>query len=109
MESRGVRNWENGCTSWLTVPGFTVMGLVPGFSLSRHSDSRSFQVVHASVSQEGCQKEGFWEMLRRVVCPDLSRTLPVGGWLVGSESFFPGGPPVLKLTPAHGYYGAQAG
>ena len=109
MESRRVRNQENGCASWLMVPGFMVMGLVPGFSLSRHSDSRSFQVVHASGSQEGCKKEGFWEMLRHAVCPsDLSRTLPVGGWLAGSESFFPGGPPVVKLTPAHGYYGAPA-
>ena len=57
-----------------------VMGLVSGLSLANHSDSESFLVVHALFSQDGCQREGFWEVVRHVVSPfDLSRTLPVSG------------------------------
>ena len=40
-----------------------VMELVPGLSLANHSDSESFLVVHALFSQDGCQREGFWEVL----------------------------------------------
>ena len=69
-----------------------VMGLVSGLSLANHSDSKSFLVVHALFNQDGCQREGFWEM---VVSPlDLSRTLPVGGGLLGPCSL--PGPPVIK-------------
>ena len=64
---------------WLTVLGFMVMGLVSGLSLANHSESESFLVVHALFSQDGCQREGFWEVVRQVVSPlDLSRTLLVG-------------------------------
>ena len=43
-----------------------MMGLVSGLSLANHSDSESF-------SQEGCQREGFWEVVGQVVSPfDLS-------------------------------------
>ena len=41
-----------------------VMGLVSGLSLANHSDSESFLVVHALFSQDGCQREGFWEVVR---------------------------------------------
>ena len=59
---------------WLTVLAFMVMGLISGLSLANHSDSESFLVVHALFSQDGCQKEGFWEVVRRAVSPfDLSR------------------------------------
>ena len=34
--------------------GFMVMGLVSGLSLANHSDSESFLVAHASLSQVGC-------------------------------------------------------
>ena len=46
-----------------------VMGLVFGLSLANHSDSESFLVVHALFSQEGCQREGFWEVLDRWCLP----------------------------------------
>ena len=60
-----------------------VMGLVSGLSLANHSDSEYFLVVHTLFSQDGCQREGFWEVVRHVVSPlDLSRTLPVGGGLL---------------------------
>ena len=58
---------------WLAVSGFMVMGLVSGLSLANHSNSESFPVVHALFSQDGCQREGFWEVVRHVVSPfDLS-------------------------------------
>ena len=39
---------------WLAVLGFMVMRLVSGLSLTNHLDSRSFLVVHALFSQDGC-------------------------------------------------------
>ena len=80
---------------WLAVSGFMVMGLVSGLSLANHPDSESFLGVHALFSQDGCQREGFWEVVGPVVSPfDLSRTLPVGGALLVLCSL--PGPPVIK-------------
>ena len=80
---------------WLAVSGFMVMGLVSGLSLANHSDSESFLVVHALFSQDGCQREGFWEVVGHVVSPfSLSRILPVGGGLLVPCSL--AGPPVVK-------------
>ena len=71
------------------------MGLVSWLSLANHSDSESFLVVHALFSQDGCQREGFWEVVGHVVSPfDLSLTLPVGGGLFVPCSL--AGPPVIK-------------
>ena len=59
------------------------MALVSGLSLANHSDSESFLVVHALFSQDGRQREGFWEVVGHVRSPfDLSGTLPVGGGLL---------------------------
>ena len=63
---------------WLAVSGFMVMGLVSGLSSANHSDSESFQVVHALFSQDGCQREGFWEVIRWC----LLLTFPELSWLV---------------------------
>ena len=72
-----------------------VMGLVSGFSLANHSDRESFLVVHALFSQNGCQREGFWEVVGQVVSPfDLSRALLVGGTLLVTYSL--SGSPVIK-------------
>ena len=72
-----------------------VMGLVSGLSLASHSDSESFLVAHASFSQDGCQREGFWEVVGHVLSPiDLFRILPVGGGLLATCSL--PGPPVVK-------------
>jgi len=71
------------------------MGLVSGLSLASHSDSESLLVVHSLFSQDGCQREGFWEVVGHVVSPfDLSQTFPVGGGLSVPCSL--PGPPVLK-------------
>ena len=40
--------------TWLAVSGFMVMGLVSGLFLANHSDSESFLVAHALLSQDGC-------------------------------------------------------
>ena len=72
-----------------------VMGLVSGWSLTNHSNSESFLVAHASLSQDGCWQEEFWEVDGHVVSPlDLSRTLPVGGGLLVPYSL--SGSPVIK-------------
>ena len=79
---------------WLSVLGFMMMGLVSGLSLANHSDSESFLVMHALLSQDGCQ-QGFWEVVGHVVSPfDLSLTLLVGGGLLVLCSL--PGPPVIK-------------
>ena len=86
-----------------------VMGLVSGLSLANHSDSESFLVVQALFSQDGCQREGFWEVDGQLVFPfDLSRTLLVGGGLLVPCSL--PGPSVVKqlmqmLTVAPGQGG----
>ena len=60
-----------------------VTGLASGLSLANHSDSEYFLVVHASFSQDGCQREEFWEVVGHAVSSfDLSQTLPVGGGLL---------------------------
>ena len=80
---------------WLSVSGFMVMGFVSGLSLANHSNSESFLVVHASLSQDGCWREGFWEVDGHVVSPlDLSRTLLAGGGLLVPYSL--SGSPVIK-------------
>ena len=53
-EQQGKGTQENCSAMWLTVSGFMLMGLVYGLSLANHSDTESFLVVHASLSQEGC-------------------------------------------------------
>ena len=79
--------------NWLAVLGFMVMGLFSGLSLANHSDSECFLVVHTLFSQDGCQREGFWEVVGHAVSPfDLSQTLPVGGGLLVLCSL--PGPPV---------------
>ena len=58
------------------VSGFMVMGLVSGLPIANCSDSESFLVVYALYSQDGCQQEGFWEVVGHMVSPfGLSWTL----------------------------------
>ena len=72
-EQQGKGTQENCSAVWLAVSGFMVMGLVSGWSLANHSNSRSFLVAHASLSQDGCWRERFWEVDGHAVSPlDLS-------------------------------------
>ena len=72
-----------------------VMGLVSRLLFGAHSDSESFLEAHPLFSQNGCQKEGFWEVVGHVVPYfDLSQTLQVGGGLLVLCSL--PGPPVVK-------------
>ena len=75
--------------------GFYGDGVTFSVVSAHHSDSQSFLVVRALLSQDGCQREGFWEVARCMGSPfDLSRTLPVGGGLL--VLCFLAGPPVVK-------------
>ena len=94
-EQEGKRTQENCSATWLADLGFMVMGLVSRLSLVNHSDSESFLVVQALFSQDGRQREGFWEVVGQMVSPfDLSWTLLVGGGLLVPCSL--PGPPVIK-------------
>ena len=53
-EQEGKGSQENCSVTWLAVSGFMVMGFVSGLSLANHSDSESFLVAHASLSQDRC-------------------------------------------------------
>ena len=80
---------------WLAVSGFMEMGLLSRLSLASYSDSGLFLVAHTLLSQDGCQQEGFWELVGHVLSPiDLFRILPVGGGLLATCSL--PGPPVVK-------------
>ena len=93
-EQQGKGTQEN-CSAWcLPVSGFMVMGLVSRLSLANQSAS-SFLVAYSLLSQDGCQQEGFWDMVRNMASPfDLSQTLLVGGGLLILCSLL--GPPVIK-------------
>ena len=69
---------ENCSAKWLTVLDFMLMGLVSGWSLANHSNSESFLVVHALLSQEG-----FWEVDGQVVFP-LDPNASGWWWLISS-------------------------
>ena len=86
-----------------------VMGLVSRLALVNHSDSESSLVVHALFSQDGCQREGFWEVVGQVGFPfDLSQTLLVGGGRLISSLFLTR-TFCHKTTHASGYCGAWPG
>ena len=53
QESKGTQ--ENSSATWLTISCFMVMELVSRLSSANHSYSESFLVVHALLSQNGCQ------------------------------------------------------
>ena len=69
MESSRVREPRRQLCQWPEVSGIMVMGLVSRLSLASHSDSESLLVVHTFFSQDGCQREGFWEVVGHVVSP----------------------------------------
>ena len=65
------------------------------FWVASHSDSRVLPVGARLVQPRWMQREGFWEVVGRVVSPfDLSCTLPVAGDFLVQCSL--PGPPVIK-------------
>ena len=111
-EQEGKGTQENCCATWLTVSGFMVMGLVSGLSLANHSDSASFLVAHASLSQDGFQWGGFWEVGRTygLVSPLFFWPFPNSSslwWLVSSA--FLTRTSCCKITHENGYCGAWPG
>ena len=89
--------------------GVMVMGLVSGLSLAKHSDSESFLVVHTYFRPDGCQREGFWDVVGHVESPwDLSQTSSSNKWRL-SSSVFLARRSCHKTTPANGYYSAWPG
>ena len=60
----GEGNGESCSATWLTVSGFMVIGLVSGLSLDSHSELGSFLEAHASLSRDGFQLGGSWEVAR---------------------------------------------
>ena len=70
-ESRRVR--EPRSTALPCGSQFHGDGISFPLPLANHSDSGSFLVVHALLSQDGCQQGGFWEVVGHVASPyDLS-------------------------------------
>ena len=63
-EQQGKGTQENCSATRLSVSGLMVMGLVSRLSLTNHSDSGSSLVAHTSLSQDGFQQEGVWEVGR---------------------------------------------
>ena len=54
-ERWGKGTQKNCSAMWLAASGFMVMGLVSPLSLANRSDPRSFQLMHASLRQDGFQ------------------------------------------------------
>ena len=68
-EQEGKGTQEDSPAMWHTALGFMVTRLVSGLPLASHSDSGSFLVVHALLSQYGFQQGGFQEVVGHVSFP----------------------------------------
>ena len=89
------------------VSGFMVMGLASGWPLADHSDLGSFPVVHTLLSQDGYQREGFWEVVGHVASPfDLPHSSH-WWWLI--SSVFLARTSCHKIPHANGCCGAWPG
>ena len=60
------RGTQEHCSATrLEVSGVMVIGLISRLSSASHSDSGSYPVL----SQDGCQREGFWEVVGHMASP----------------------------------------
>ena len=93
---------EDCSTTWLAVSDFMVVGLVSRLSLDNHSDSGSVMVAHASLSQHGFQRAGFWEIGRT-----CKLVLPLSSWpFLNSSthgSLLVPGPCIVKIIHVSDY------
>ena len=112
-EQEGKGTQENCSAMWLTVLGFTVMGLVSGLSLANHADSGSLPVAHTSLRQDEFQRGGFWEVGRTygLASPFISFwPFPnSSGWWWLVSSVFLTRISCCKITHADGYCAAWPG
>ena len=63
-EQEGQETQGNCSAMWLPVSVLMVIELVSELSLASYSDSGSFRMAHAWLSQDGFQWGGFWEVGR---------------------------------------------
>ena len=61
---QGEGNGENCSAMCLTVSGFMVIGLVSALSLASNSELGSFLGAHTSLTGDGFQQGGSWEVGR---------------------------------------------
>ena len=111
-EQAGKRTQEECSATWFAVSGCTVLGLVSGLSLFNHSDSGSFLVVPASLSHDGFQWGGFWEVGRTCELASPVSFWPFpnsSGWWWLVNSVFLTRISCPKITHANSYYGASPG
>ena len=111
VEGRRVRETENCSATWFTVSGFMVIGLVSGLSLASHSEWGCFLGAHTSLSQDGFQRGGYWEVgrtygLESHISFDISWILVGGSLLV--PCFLPV-PLVVRWLLKSGFSGAWQG
>ena len=96
-EQQGKGTQENCSATWLAVLGLWWWDPSPGCLWPIILTQESFLVVHSLLSQDGCQQQRFWEVVRHVVSPfDFSPTPPVGGGLLVPCSL--PGPPVKRQS-----------
>ena len=104
-EGRGTQ--EDCPATWLAVSGFMVMGLLSTLSLTNLSDSESFLVVHALLSQDGCQQRILGGGLTRGVSFGPFPNSSCWWWLI--SSMFLTRTSCCKTAHANCYCGAWPG
>ena len=100
-EQEGKGAQEDSPATWHTALGFMVTRLVSGLPLASHSDSGSFLVAHALLSQDGFQQGGFQEVVGHVCFLWLFPNSSSWWWLV--SSMFLTRTSCCQITHAHGY------
>ena len=108
-EQEGKGTLENCSAAWLAMSGFMVMGLASGWSLTNRSNSESFLVAGARITQprrmlaRGILGSG------RTRCVSFRPFLNSSGWWWLISSIFLIRISCHKTTHANGYYGAWPG
>ena len=105
-KQQGKGTQENRSAMWPAISGFMVIGLASGLSLANHSDSGSLLVACTSLSQDGFQQEGFWEVGRTYgLLSPLSfwPFLNSSGWWCLVSSEFLTRTSCCKITHGSGY------
>ena len=106
VESSRVREPRRTALSCGLQPQFYGDGVSFQVVSGQSSDPQSLLVLRASLSQDGCQRGGFWEVVGHVASPfDFPKFFR---WWPVSSSFFTR-TSCCKITHANSYYGAWPG